>query len=196
MEECSDLVAKADELRWQERLALKPKLHWYCQNKRTPMREAYLDLVKNFHHRRHVLQLRAGAYLLRVEYGRIDGLPRKERLCLLCCAGEVENEHHFLLDCPAFANERKAAWSRFFWCDSTQQGQTLQKALCVPEVFREEIREQIVKEGRKPADFEKILQQRLIASASFVHALCHKRETFRRVEAAASRFWCSRLTRK
>jgi hypothetical protein len=63
VDEWSELVAMADQRRWQARLALKPKLEWYRHNKRNLEREPYLDLVKNFHHRRQVLQLRAGAYL-------------------------------------------------------------------------------------------------------------------------------------
>ena len=41
-----------------------------------------------------------------MDLGRRDGIPRDERLCLLCDLGDVEDQHHLLLDCPAYTQER------------------------------------------------------------------------------------------
>ena len=79
---CSELVAAADQKRWIARLDTKSKVEWYRRNKQRLAREPYLDLVTNFHQRRNILQLRAAAYLLRIEYGRMDGLPRPQRVNL------------------------------------------------------------------------------------------------------------------
>ena len=54
---------------------------------------------------------------LRIETGRYEqvsrnvrGLPEKARTCKCCihASDMVENEHHFLLVCPAYQCERKA----------------------------------------------------------------------------------------
>jgi len=62
-------------------------------------------------------KFRLSNHCLRIETGRheritnISGkqeiLPRCERLCLYCDQGVIENEIHFLLECPLYENLRK-----------------------------------------------------------------------------------------
>ena len=192
----SELVAKADQSRWLARLATKPKVEWYRVHKTTKTREPYLDLIASFQQRRHILQLRAGAYLLRIEYGRYDGLVRSERLCLLCCSMQVESEEHFLLDCPAFAEIRPKLQAGISSCRA--RAAAVEKLLCVPGAFVDEIREVMEKEAESGGgqSYEKHLKQRFRANSSVVHRLCEKRESFRKLEAAVSRFWQKRTAAK
>ena len=62
-------------------------------------------------------KFRIGICPLRIETGRYEqvsrnvrGLPEKARTCKCCihASDMVENEHHFLLVCPAYQRERKA----------------------------------------------------------------------------------------
>ena len=34
--------------------------------------------------------------------GRYIGIPRHDRICKVCKTGSIENEQHFLLECPAY----------------------------------------------------------------------------------------------
>ena len=56
---------------------------------------------------------------LRVDTGRWENnvhLDRKDRLCLVCSsAQQVEDEHHFLFDCPAYSSIR-ASHANLFQC--------------------------------------------------------------------------------
>ena len=73
----------------------------------------YLSEVKCFSNRR----FRCGCHGLRVDTGRWEDnvhLDRKDRLCLLCTsAQQVEDEHHFLFDCPMYSYIRASHASVF-----------------------------------------------------------------------------------
>lgn len=63
-------------------------------------------------------RLRGGTNELRIETGRHrvtsrdKPLPLHERTCLLCVAGEVEDEIHFVLDCEMYEDLReKTIWT-------------------------------------------------------------------------------------
>lgn len=47
-------------------------------------------------------QLRLGAARLEVQLGRRRRVPRAQRVCRLCQPACVEDERHFLLECPAY----------------------------------------------------------------------------------------------
>ena len=62
-------------------------------------------------------RFRSGCHGLRVDTGRWEDsvhLDRKDRLCLVCRSSQqVEDEHHFLFDCPAFSSIRASHASLF-----------------------------------------------------------------------------------
>ena len=71
--------------------------------------------------RNYVTYLRAGNPELRVETGRYEGarradrrptIPREERTCLFCF-GAVEDEKHFMLDCPLYGEARAELQATF-----------------------------------------------------------------------------------
>ena len=51
-------------------------------------------------------QFRCGILPLRIETGRFVGEAVEMRLCKLCSNEEVEDEKHFLLKCPTYADIR------------------------------------------------------------------------------------------
>ena len=60
------------------------------------------------HVERSVLcKYRICAHSLNVEKGRYKNLPRNERKCSFCNMGEMEDEFHFVLVCPAFLDIRE-----------------------------------------------------------------------------------------
>ena len=66
----------------------------------------YLSVVQSFPNRRLISRFRCGCHGLRVDTGRFVNTPRDDRVCEVCKSGCVENEHHFLFDCPAYAHIR------------------------------------------------------------------------------------------
>ena len=71
---------------------------------------AYLSAMKCWSNRRLLSRFRSGCHGLRVDTGRWEGnvhLDRGDRLCLVCNSSQaVEDEQHFLFDCPAYAPVR------------------------------------------------------------------------------------------
>ena len=75
--------------------------------------EPYLVSVNSYERRVLLSKFRLGICPLRIETGRYEvitrnskGRPEAERLCLQCMLGKVEDEFHFLLQCPVYANRR------------------------------------------------------------------------------------------
>ena len=58
------------------------------------------------------MKLRISSHKLRTETGRYDNIPLVERLCNLCNCNRIEDETHFLLDCPSFSSIRKMFFSK------------------------------------------------------------------------------------
>ena len=74
----------------------------YRSLKFSPRTENYLEEVLNPGHRRIMVQLRAGCLPLELETARYRSprIPVSERVCKLCTLDEVENEFHFVMECP------------------------------------------------------------------------------------------------
>ena len=67
--------------------------------------EDYLNEMNRDKHRQ-LTMLRGGTNHLRIERGRWVGEKIEERVCMVCLCDDVENEQHFLLECPMYACER------------------------------------------------------------------------------------------
>ena len=64
----------------------------------------YLSMVVCMANRVLLTRFRCGCHGLHIDTGRWVGLDRKDRLCQVCNSGQdVEDEHHFLFDCPAYS---------------------------------------------------------------------------------------------
>ena len=76
----------------------------------------YLSAVKCYSNRRLLSRFRAGCHGLRVDTGRWSDnvhLDRQDRLCLVCKSSQhVEDEQHFLFECPVYSSVRlrHASW--------------------------------------------------------------------------------------
>jgi hypothetical protein len=51
-------------------------------------------------------KFRTSSHKLNIEIGRYHGIPAEDRKCEVCNGGKVENEIHFLLECPLYTEER------------------------------------------------------------------------------------------
>ena len=82
------------------------KLRTYALFKTDIGLEPYLVDIKNTAMRSKVTKFRLSNHHLRIETGRRDKIPKQERFCPFCPT-EVEDEHHFLFNCPIFQNLRQ-----------------------------------------------------------------------------------------
>jgi hypothetical protein len=72
-------------------------------------RARYLDLPLGMNDTKLLARFRLSNHYLRVEVGRWhrpDPLPMPMRTCTLCDGGCVQNEHHWMFDCPALQSAR------------------------------------------------------------------------------------------
>ena len=85
----------------------------------------YLSEFKCFSDRRLLNRFRSGCHGVRVDTGRWENnvhLDRTDRLCLVCSsAHNVEDEHHFWFDCPAYSSIR-ASHANLFQCACSVSG--------------------------------------------------------------------------
>ena len=84
------------------------KLRTYKKFKNVTGFEKYLDILKNQKQRKLFTKFRLSSHDLEIERGRYGtkSLPVNERICKLCNEGKVEDEFHFLMQCPFYSEER------------------------------------------------------------------------------------------
>ena len=82
------------------------KLHYFKYAKDTLSLSNYLNKINNRETRSLISKLRLGVLPLEIEKGRRTNLTRDQRFCKLCNSNQVENEPHFILECPALESHR------------------------------------------------------------------------------------------
>ena len=66
------------------------------------MFEGYLDQIKNDQKRVKITKLRLSNHKLEIEIGRHKKIERNNRLCRLCTMNAIEDECHFIEQCPRY----------------------------------------------------------------------------------------------
>jgi hypothetical protein len=90
------------------------KLRTYSTFKRQYKLEPYLQCIKKKAHRISLCRFRTSTHTLRVEQGRYQSLNLVDRTCIYCSLNVLEDEIHFLLECPLYATERNALLNNIF----------------------------------------------------------------------------------
>ena len=85
----------------------KSKLRTYSIFKTKIGFEDYLTIIKDYQGRTGVTKLRLSNHNLMIETGRHKKLPKDLRVCPFCPT-LVEDELHFLLQCPTYTTMRDA----------------------------------------------------------------------------------------
>jgi hypothetical protein len=83
------------------------KLRTYALLKTEIGRAGYLDKITNFKKRKILAKLRLSNHTLMIEKGRHMGLEKEERVCPFCDGDDVEDEYHFIFECPTFILPRR-----------------------------------------------------------------------------------------
>ena len=68
--------------------------------------EPYLLHIENTNHRKALTQLRLSSHNLNIELMRPTTPDPNQRLCTLCTNNEIENEEHFIMNCPTYNTQR------------------------------------------------------------------------------------------
>ena len=98
----------------REQKSTDEKLDTYFSVKKEFNTEPYLKLEK-FHLRKAICKLRLSVHNLLIEAGRYvkpRSLQRSERICKHCDLKCIENEFHFLSQCPLYETERTMLYSQ------------------------------------------------------------------------------------
>ena len=94
---------------WKKRIidpSIEKKLGLYSKVKQNFQREPYLHLP-SFRDRQIISKIMCSSHKLQIERGRHLNIPREDRLCKLCNMNKVEDEEHFMLECPTYNQLRK-----------------------------------------------------------------------------------------
>ena len=92
--------------RWQSELDKQQKLRTYKLFKESFQTEVYVQINMPKSTRSFIAQLRSGVLPLSIETGRFLNLKVEERLCRFCENNAVEDELHFLFNCPLYTTLR------------------------------------------------------------------------------------------
>ena len=92
---------------WRKEASKKPKLRTYVTLKDNIEVEPYIKYGNNRQTRSLMAQIRCGILPIRIETGRFCNLPVEHRLCEICNQNKVEDEFHFLMECPFYHHERQ-----------------------------------------------------------------------------------------
>ena len=68
--------------------------------------EPYLEHIENIQHRKSVTRLRLSSHPLHIESMRINTPNPQDRICNLCNDRQIEDEEHFIINCPTYKTHR------------------------------------------------------------------------------------------
>ena len=93
---------------WQRELMNCSKAEFLRQFKNKIRQEKYLSIINNRNLRVILTKFRLSDHGLNTEEGRHKNIKRQERFCPCCSLNkQIENETHFLLECPYYNNLRQ-----------------------------------------------------------------------------------------
>jgi len=128
--EWNELIRKRihmrEEVKWRAKCLKRPKLRTYCKLKKDLEVEPYLEV----YHRvgiPELVKIRGGTNRLRIEQGRYVKESLEQRVCRCCSTGSVEDEYHFMLDCPMYEDARRIMWARFAQTTGTSKDELISK---------------------------------------------------------------------
>ena len=104
------------DFEWQDSVAFKPKLRTYTSYKSHISKEEYLEINLTKMQRSVLAKLRSCTLPLAIEKGRYKNEKFSKRICTLCNEMEIEDEIHFVIQCPRYQNQRETFFS--YICDN------------------------------------------------------------------------------
>ena len=102
----SDKINDLMQSNWKKEAENKPKLRTFVLYKHEISPELYCCRIINRQRRAIFAQFRSGILPLKIETGRFRKLKVEERLCEMCDLNKIEDEQHFLCECPKYSGLR------------------------------------------------------------------------------------------
>lgn len=106
---CTEYLQNEYIEEWKILIHKQPILRTYVLFKSDFNFENYLQ-INSMHIRTIIAQFRLSSHQLQIEKGRHHKpkpIPAENRFCLKCKNNDVEDEFHFLLQCPAYSDLRR-----------------------------------------------------------------------------------------
>ena len=85
---------------WQNTVQHSQKLEFYRSLKTDHTTSSYLDLIRGTAGRRALIKLRISNHKLMIGIGRYNQTTKDNRYCPFCGSNLIEDEVHFLFQCP------------------------------------------------------------------------------------------------
>ena len=89
---------------WKSKVEHSTKLEFFRSQNATHSQAKYLFSVRQFKIRQAATKLHISNHSLMIEIGRyqMPKIPKDRRLCPLCDQSKVEDENHFIFECPTY----------------------------------------------------------------------------------------------
>ena len=111
VEYAKSVLTNADNDDWDIKRYRSDKLRYYNLYKVEKAKADYLTLNITKYQRSLYSQFRCGILPLEIEVGRYRNQELSQRICKLCDSHLVEDEVHFLIDCPMYSLERETLFA-------------------------------------------------------------------------------------
>ncbi len=106
IERAKVMILDLEKTGWLDSIKYKPKLDFLASIKTEYGTEPYLKINIPRYERSLLSQLRCGILQIQLEMGRYQGVDRADRHCKVCNGGVLEDQQHFVFQCPAYMIRR------------------------------------------------------------------------------------------
>ena len=113
MENVENAIHSLSKKQWWEDAQTKSKLDSYIQFRKETDKDIIAKMKLSRKHRSMVSRLAAGILPIQVEIGCYTNVKRELRFCKVCQQNKVEDEAHFLFDCPILQVERELFYDEY-----------------------------------------------------------------------------------
>lgn len=100
---------------WNQGINMSSSLLIYRELKSSFEISQYLVIIQNRKLRNALAKLRLSSHQLCIETGRHRNIERVDRKCIVCNLNDIEDEVHFTLMCPAYADLRRQYIHNYFY---------------------------------------------------------------------------------
>ena len=100
---------------WRSGLELSSALDVFREIKTNFEQSSYLSVIENTKYRNILAKLRLSSHKLNIETGRHNKIARNDRKCTMCNINDIEDEFHFVLKCPVYADLRRQYIPRYYY---------------------------------------------------------------------------------
>ena len=107
---CKQKMCELAEDEWKANVLAKPKLRSYKKFKYNMDTTDYVKWTTSKYDRSIQAKFRCGILQLHVETGRFNQTKLEDRICQLCNLNSIEDECHFLCECPLYNELRKTMY--------------------------------------------------------------------------------------